>query len=70
MDATSFNDLDDRISHRLDTVTPVDIREQLTFDDTCRIADGNELHGPPVLLPVDTVLDDHPGGQQWAIDSF
>src|SRR5580704_768319 len=53
------NDLDYRIPHRLDTETPVGIREQLTFDDACRIADGNELHGPPVLLPVDTVLDDH-----------
>ena len=44
-----------------DTETPVDIREQFTFDDACRVADGNELHGPPVLLPVDTVLDDHTG---------
>jgi hypothetical protein len=55
------NDLDYRIPHRLNTETPVDIREQFTFDDACRVADGNELHGPPVLLPVDTVLDDHTG---------
>jgi len=55
------NDLDYRIPHRLNTETPVDIREQLTLDDAGRVADGNELHGPPVLLPVDTVLDDHTG---------
>jgi hypothetical protein len=55
------NDLDYRIPHRFDTEAPVGIREQLTFDDACRIADGNELHRPPVLLPVDTVLDDHTG---------
>ena len=35
------NDLDYRISHCLDTETPVNIREQLTFDDACRVADGN-----------------------------
>ena len=60
------NDLDYRIPHRLDTETPIDIREQLTFDDACRVADGNELHGPAVLLPVETVLDDHTGD----LDSF
>ena len=54
------NDLNYGISHRLDTETPVDVREQLTFDEACRVADGNELHWPAVLLPVDTVLDDHP----------
>jgi hypothetical protein len=41
------DDLDYRIPHRLDTETPVDIREQLTFDDARRIADGNEFIGLP-----------------------
>src|ERR1700719_1368597 len=55
------NDLYYGVFHRLDAETPVGIREQFTFDDACRVADGNELHGPPVLLSVDTVLDDHTG---------
>ena len=55
------NDLDDRIPHRLNSEPPVGTREQFTFDNACRIADGNELHRPPVFLPVDTVLDDHTG---------
>ena len=55
------DDLDYRIPRRLDTETPVNARKQLTLDDACRVADGNELHESSILLTVDTVLNDQTG---------
>lgn len=50
-----FNDW---VTHRRQTVSPVGGSEDLALHDASPVADGDELHGLPILLEVGTADDD------------